>query len=122
MGIEFVFKVAGVGLIVAVLNMIVGKSGRDEQALLVTIAGLIVVLALVIPEVGNLFESINIDITIPIIEVIIPIKDFPLYPRLILIIPNMIEIILRIKEAPNPPYNWIPKPADTIPSIIDILP
>jgi hypothetical protein len=50
-------------------------------------------------------ESINIDITIPIIEVIIPIKDFPLYPRLILIIPNIIEIILRIKEAPNPPYN-----------------
>ena len=59
MGIEFVFKVAGVGIIVAVLNMIVGKSGRDEQALLVTIAGLIVVLALVIPEVGNLFESIK---------------------------------------------------------------
>ncbi|MBQ2941233.1 MAG: stage III sporulation protein AC [Clostridia bacterium] len=59
MGIEFVFKVAGVGLIVAVLNMIVGKSGRDEQALLVTIAGLIVVLALVIPEIGNLFESIK---------------------------------------------------------------
>ena len=59
MGIEFVFKVAGVGIIVAVLNMIVGKSGRDEQALLVTIAGLIVVLALVIPEVGNLFENIK---------------------------------------------------------------
>ncbi len=59
MGIEFVFKVAGVGLIVAVLNMIVGKSGRDEQALLVTIAGLIVVLAIVIPEVGELFENIK---------------------------------------------------------------
>lgn len=59
MEIEFVFKVAGVGLIVAVLNMIVGKSGRDEQALLVTIAGLIVVLALVIPEVGALFEKIK---------------------------------------------------------------
>ncbi len=59
MGIEFVFKVAGVGIIVAVLNMIVGKSGRDEQALLVTIAGLIVVLAIVIPEVGTLFESIK---------------------------------------------------------------
>lgn len=59
MGIEFVFKVAGVGIIVAVLNMIVGKSGRDEQALLVTIAGLIVVLAIVIPEVGALFENIK---------------------------------------------------------------
>ena len=59
MEIEFVFKVAGVGLIVAVLNMIVGKSGRDEQALLVTIAGIIVVLALVIPEVGELFEKIK---------------------------------------------------------------
>lgn len=59
MTIEFVFKVAGIGLIVAVLNMIVGKSGRDEQALLVTVAGLIVVLALVIPEVGRLFESIR---------------------------------------------------------------
>ena len=56
---DFVFKVAGVGIIVAVLNMIVGKSGRDEQALLVTIAGLLVVLALVIPEVGALFENIK---------------------------------------------------------------
>ena len=35
---------------------------------------------------------------------------------------NRIAIMLRTKEAPNPPYNWIPKPADTIPSIIDILP
>ncbi len=59
MGIEFVFKVAGIGIIVAVLNMIVGKSGRDEQALLVTIAGLIVVLAVVIPEVGRLFAEIK---------------------------------------------------------------
>lgn len=59
MGIEFVFRVAGVGLIVAVLNMIVGKSGRDEQALIVTIAGLIVVLAIVIPEIGALFDSIK---------------------------------------------------------------
>ncbi len=59
MEIEFVFKVAGIGLIVAVLNIIVGKSGRDEQALIVTISGLIVVLALVIPEIGRLFESIK---------------------------------------------------------------
>lgn len=59
MGIEFVFKVAGIGIIVAVLNMIVAKSGRDEQALLVTIAGLLVVLTAVVPEVGRLFETIK---------------------------------------------------------------
>ena len=59
MGIEIVFKVAGIGIIVAVLNMIVGKSGRDEQALIVTIAGLIVVLAVVVPEVGRLFSEIK---------------------------------------------------------------
>ena len=59
MGIKFVFKVAGIGIIVAVLNMIVGKSGRDEQALIVTIAGLIVVLAVVVPEVGRLFSEIK---------------------------------------------------------------
>lgn len=59
MSIDFVFKVAGIGIIVAVLNIIVGKSGRDEQALLVTIAGLIVVLAVVIPEVGRLFSEIK---------------------------------------------------------------
>lgn len=59
MDVEFVFKVAGIGIIVAVLNMIVGKSGRDEQALLVTVAGLIVVLAVVIPEVGELFSQIK---------------------------------------------------------------
>ena len=39
--------------------MIVGKSGRDEQALIVTIAGLIVVLAVVVPEVGRLFSEIK---------------------------------------------------------------
>ncbi|MDP4133158.1 MAG: stage III sporulation protein AC [Bacillota bacterium] len=59
MGIEFVFRVAGVGIIVAVLQMLVSKAGRDEQALFVTLAGLVVVLAMVIPELGSLFETIK---------------------------------------------------------------
>ena len=59
MNIDLIFQIAGVGIVVAVLNQLLVRAGREEQALLTTIAGLIVVLLIVTQEIGNLFESIK---------------------------------------------------------------
>lgn len=59
MDVDFIFKVAGVGIIVAVLNQLLVRSGREEQAMLTTLAGLIVVLIMVVTEIGNLFETVK---------------------------------------------------------------
>lgn len=59
MDIELIFKVAGVGIIVSVLNILLKKAERDEQALMTTLAGLVVVLMLLIDEIGQLFESVR---------------------------------------------------------------
>lgn len=59
MDIELIFKVAGVGIIVAVLNILLKKAERDEQALMTTLAGLVVVLMLMINEIGTLFEAVR---------------------------------------------------------------
>ncbi|MBQ6907447.1 MAG: stage III sporulation protein AC [Clostridia bacterium] len=59
MNVDLIFKVAGVGIVVAVLNQLLIRSGREEQALLTTIAGLIVVLYVLTSEIGSLFESIK---------------------------------------------------------------
>ena len=59
MDIDLIFQVAGVGIIVAVLNQLLSRAGRDEQALLVTIVGLVVVLFIVTSEIGDLFDTIK---------------------------------------------------------------
>lgn len=59
MDIELIFKVAGVGIIVAVLNILLKKAERDEQALMTTLAGLVVVLMLMIDEIAQLFERVR---------------------------------------------------------------
>lgn len=59
MEIDLVFKVAGIGIIVAVLNQLLIRSGRDDQAMMTTIAGLIVVLFIIIDQIGSLFETIK---------------------------------------------------------------
>ncbi|MCI7768264.1 MAG: stage III sporulation protein AC [Oscillospiraceae bacterium] len=59
MDIELIFKVAGVGIIVSVLNILLKKAERDEQALMTTLAGLVVVLMLMIDEIGTLFETVR---------------------------------------------------------------
>ena len=58
MDVSLILKVAGVGILVAVAAQILGKSGRDEQAMLVGIAGIIVVLLMLVGEVGKLFDTI----------------------------------------------------------------
>jgi len=59
MNIELIFKIAAVGIVVAVLNILLKNSGREEQALMTTIAGLVVVLIVVVQEIYDLFELIR---------------------------------------------------------------
>ena len=59
MEVELIFKIAAVGILVAVLNILLSRSGRDEQALMVTIAGLICVLVIVVQEISELFSLIK---------------------------------------------------------------
>ena len=59
MEVELIFKVAAVGILVAVLNILLTRSGREEQAMMTTIAGLIVVLMMIVTEISNLFDTIK---------------------------------------------------------------
>ncbi|MBQ7779701.1 MAG: stage III sporulation protein AC [Clostridia bacterium] len=59
MDISLILRAAGVGLIVSVVCQILNKSGRDEQAMLVSIAGVIIVLLMLIKELGSLISSIK---------------------------------------------------------------
>lgn len=59
MDVDLVFKIAAIGILVAVLNILLSRAGRDEQALMTTIAGLVVVLVLVIQEDQRLFDLIK---------------------------------------------------------------
>ena len=57
MDVNFIFKIAAVGIIVAVLNTLLVRSGRDDQAMLTTLAGVIVVLMMLIPKIQDLFGT-----------------------------------------------------------------
>lgn len=59
MGIEFIFKIAAIGIIVAVLNQLLIRSGREDQAMLTTLAGLVVVLFMVVQVIAELFDTIK---------------------------------------------------------------
>ena len=57
--IDLIFKIAAVGIIVAVLNQVLIRSGREEQAMMTTLAGLIVVLMMVVQQIDLLFKTIK---------------------------------------------------------------
>ncbi|MCI2113462.1 stage III sporulation protein AC [Ruminococcus sp.] len=59
MDVELIFKIAAVGIIVAVLTQLLIRSGREEQAMLTSLAGLIVVLTLIITQISSLFTTIK---------------------------------------------------------------
>lgn len=59
MDIDFIFKIAAIGIIVAVLNQLLTRSGRDDQAMLTTLAGLVVVLFMVVQVIAELFDTIK---------------------------------------------------------------
>ena len=59
MNIDLIFKIAGIGIIVAVLNLVLKRVEREEQAMLTTLAGLIVVLMMIVNEIAALFDTIK---------------------------------------------------------------
>ena len=59
MDVDLIFKIAAIGILVAVLNLILVRAGRDEQALLTTLAGLIVVLMMLLQQISDLFDLVK---------------------------------------------------------------
>ena len=59
MDVELVFKIAAVGILVSVLNQVLTRSGREDQATMTTLAGLIVVLMMVVQKISELFELVK---------------------------------------------------------------
>jgi len=59
MDVDFIFRIAAIGILVAVLNQVLTRSGRDEQAMLTTLAGLVVVLMMVVEKISDLFALIK---------------------------------------------------------------
>ncbi|MDF2865520.1 MAG: stage sporulation protein [Clostridia bacterium] len=59
MNVDLLFKIAGIGILVSVLNQVLTKAGREDQAMLTTLTGLIIVLMIVINEIGTLFSTVK---------------------------------------------------------------
>ena len=59
MDIELLFKIAGIGILVAVLHQVLVRAGREEQAMMTTLAGLVIVLTMVIKEISTLFNTVR---------------------------------------------------------------
>jgi len=59
MGVDLLFQIAAIGILVSVLNQVLIRSGREEQAMMTTLAGLVVVLLMVIKEINNLFHTVK---------------------------------------------------------------
>jgi stage III sporulation protein AC len=59
MGVDLIFKIAAIGIIVSIVNQVLIQSGRQEQAMMTTLAGLVVVLMMVSKEIMNLFETVR---------------------------------------------------------------
>ena len=59
MDVDLIFKIAAIGILVAVLNQVLSRAGRDEQAMLTTLAGLVVVLMMVVREIADLFDLVK---------------------------------------------------------------
>ena len=59
MDVDLIFKIAAIGILVSVLNQVLSRSGREEQATMTTLAGLVVVLMMVVREISSLFELVK---------------------------------------------------------------
>ena len=59
MDVDLIFRIAAIGILVSVLNQVLTRSGRDEQATMTTLAGLVVVLMMVVQEISNLFDLVK---------------------------------------------------------------
>ncbi len=59
MDVEFIFRVAAIGILVTVLNQLLVRSGREEQAMMTTLAGLVVVMLMIVGCIGELFSTVK---------------------------------------------------------------
>lgn len=59
MDISLIFKIAAIGIVVSVLNQVLARSGREEQATMTTLAGLVVVLMMIVRQIADLFELVQ---------------------------------------------------------------
>ena len=59
MEVDLIFRIAAIGILVAVLNQVLIRAGRDEQAMMTTLAGLVVVLMMVVQQISELFELVK---------------------------------------------------------------
>lgn len=59
MDVDLIFKIAAIGILVSVLNQVLSRSGRDEQATMTTLAGLVVVLVMVVQQISDLFDLVK---------------------------------------------------------------
>ena len=59
MDVDMIFRIAAIGILVAVLNQVLSRAGRDEQAMMTTLAGLVVVLIMVVQEIADLFALVK---------------------------------------------------------------
>lgn len=59
MDVDLIFKIAAVGILVAVLNLVLVRSGREEQAMMTTLAGLVVVLMMLVQQISDLFQMVK---------------------------------------------------------------
>lgn len=59
MDVNFIFKIAAIGIIISVLNTVLVRSGREDQAMLTTLAGIVVVLMMLIPQISELFSTVR---------------------------------------------------------------
>lgn len=59
MDVDLIFRIAAVGILVAVLNLVLARSGREEQAMMTTLAGLVVVLMMLVRQISDLFDLIK---------------------------------------------------------------
>ncbi len=59
MGIDLIFRIATIGILVSILNAVLNKSGREEQAMMTSLAGLVIVLLMVAREIANLFNVVK---------------------------------------------------------------
>ena len=59
MDVDFIFKIAAIGIIVALFNQLLIRSGREDQAMMTTIAGLVVVLMMIVSEISELCDAVK---------------------------------------------------------------
>ncbi|MBQ4348325.1 MAG: stage III sporulation protein AC [Clostridia bacterium] len=59
MEVDLIFRIAGIGIIVAVLNQLLAKSDKGEYAMLITVTGIIVVILMILPQIEDLFSSVR---------------------------------------------------------------